>query len=333
MSGVAVLLLVNGNVVENGNIPAAADDSTVVLSLAGVTSDGTTFRLTGPNVVWNCTAVEGSAYIDADGRLEISGNSQGFAEGGLEVTKGAYLTDAVTFGAPLEPGSVTVTTTIGGKVTGGGRYSPGDLVTLTATPDNGYVFSGWVLTGVTVSDSSAATISFTMPNTSVEAKANFKAKSSGRPTTSVTDIIATVDAEEGELVTYPLTRPVENGNHVVAQYSTDGGRTYITVAKSAVVDGVFRFIAPVRATYRIVVVDGTDFDDVPETYWAYEHVDFTSAREVVLGAGNNLFVPEGDLTRAMFVTMLGRMHGNLGTYDAHSFTDVESGSWYEEYVS
>ena len=35
----------------------------------------------------------------------------------------------------------------------------------------------------------------------------------------------------------------------------------------------------------------------------------------------------------MFVTMLGRMHGNLGTYDAHSFTDVEPGSWYEEYVS
>ena len=35
----------------------------------------------------------------------------------------------------------------------------------------------------------------------------------------------------------------------------------------------------------------------------------------------------------MFVTMLGRMHGNLGAYDKHSFTDVESGSWYEEYVS
>ena len=172
-----------------------------------------------------------------------------------------------------------------------------------------------------------------MPNTSVEAKANFKAKSSGRPTTSVTDIIATVTAEEGELVTYPLRKPVENENHVVAQYSTDGGRTYITVAKSAVVDGVFRFIAPVRATYRITVVDGINFDDVPETHWAYDYVDFASAREVVLGVGGNLFVPEGDLTRSMFVTMLGRMHCNLGTYDAHSFTDVEPGSWYEEYVS
>lgn len=328
-----VKVLINGDVVDNGNIPAAADDTTVVLSLAGVTSGGTTFRLTGPNVVWNCTAVEGSAYVDADGLLEISGNSQGFVEGGLEVTKGAYLTDAVTFGAPLEAGSVTITSTIGGKVTGGGRYAPGDLVTLTATPDNGYVFNGWVLTGVTVSDPSATTISFTMPNTSVEAKANFKAKSSGRPTTSVTDIIATVTAEEGELVTYPLRKPVENENHVVAQYSTDGGRTYITVAKSAVVDGVFRFIAPVRATYRITVVDGINFDDVPETHWAYDYVDFASAREVVLGVGGNLFVPEGDLTRSMFVTMLGRMHGNLGTYDAHSFTDVEAGSWYEEYVS
>lgn len=328
-----VKVLVNGNAVDSGNIPAAADDATVVLSLAGVTSDGTTFRLTGPNVTWRCVAVEGSANIDADGLLEISGNSLGFAEGGLEVTKGAYLTDAVTFGAPLEPGSVTVTSTIGGKVTGGGRYSPGDLVTLTATPDNGYVFSGWVLTGVTVSDPSAATISFTMPDTAVEAKANFNVTGSGRPTTSVTDIITTIHAEEGELVTYPLTKPVKNGDHVVAQYSTNGGRTYITVAKSAVVDGVFRFIAPARATYRIVVVDGIDFYDVPETSWEYAYVDFTSAREVVAGMGNNLFVPDGDLTRAMFVTMLGRMCGDLGTYDAHSFTDVEPGSWYEEYVS
>src|SRR5699024_2594499 len=130
---------------------------------------------------------------------------------------------------------------------------------------------------------------------------------------SVTDIIATVTAEEGELVTYLLRKPDENENHVVAQSSTDGGRTYITVAKSAVVDGVFRFIAPVRATYRITVVDGINFDDVPETHWAYDYVDFASAREVVLGVGGNLFVPEGDLTRSMFVTMLGRMHGNLGT--------------------
>ena len=339
----SVKVLVNGNVVDNGNIPAVDSGTTVNLSLAGVTSDGTVFKLTGPNVIWRCTAVEGDAYIDTDGILEIDRDSHGFVEGGLEVTRGAYLTDAVTFGAPLEPGSVTVTSTIGGKVTGGGSYAVGDMVTLTATPDNGYTFDGWVITGVTVPDTKSATISFVMPDTSVEAKANFKAENSGRPSSDsggggrtiiiATDVIETLYADEGKLVEYKLTKPVENDNHIVAQYTTDGGSTYTTVAKSAVIDGVFKFIAPVSAQYRIVTADGTGFYDVTESSWAYEYVDFASIREIVVGVGDNLFEPDGSLTRAMFVTMLGRIHGNLGTYDEHSFTDVEAGSWYEEYVS
>lgn len=338
----SVKVLVNGNVVDNGNIPAVDSSTTVNLSLAGVTSDGTVFRLTGPNVIWSCTAVEGDAYIDTDGILEIDRDSHGFAEGGLEVTRGAYLTDAVTFGAPLESGSVTVTSTIGGKVTGGGRYAVGDMVTLTATPDNGYTFDGWVITGVTVPDTSSATISFAMPDTPVEAKANFKAENSGRPSgvsgggrpvIITTDVMGTLYADEGELVEYKLAQPVENDNHIVAQYTIDGGKTYTTVAKSAVIDGVLKFIAPVSAQYRIVTADGTGFYDVTGSSWVYEYVDFASIREIVVGVGDNLFEPDGSLTRAMFVTMLGRIHGNLGTYDTHSFTDVEAGSWYEEYVS
>ena len=331
-----VKVLINGNVVDNGNIPAVDDDTIVTLYLAGVTSDGTTFKLTGPNVIWRCTAVEGAAYIDADGLLEIGKDSLGYAEGGLEVTKGAYLMDAVTFGAPLEPGSVTVTSTIGGKVTGGGKYAVGDVVTLTATPDNGYAFSGWVLTGATVSDLNASTIRFVMTDTPVEVKANFRAVSSGGgggPTTSVTDIITSVDAEEGELVTYPLKDLVGNGDNIVAQYTTNGGRTYITVAKSAVIDGVFRFIAPVSARYRIVTVDGIVFSDVPSGQLGARVRGLHFMRDVVNGVGDNRFNPDGSLTRAMFVTMLGRMHGNLGTYEANSFTDVEPGSWYAEYVS
>ena len=96
---------------------------------------------------------------------------------------------------------------------------------------------------------------------------------------------------------------------------------------------MFTFIAPYTATYRIVEADGIKFDDVKESDWAYDFVDFASVREIVSGIGNNLYDPEGTMTRAMFVTMLGRIHGNLGSYEEHSFSDVEEGSWYEEYVS
>ena len=181
-----------------------------------------------------------------------------------------------------------------------------------------------------------------MPDAIVHATAHFKTKNNGgsggssgggRPAITESDVIATINAEEGELVEYTLTKSVENENGVVAQYSTDGGKTYITVAKSAVIDGVFRFIAPVSAQYRIVTADGLKFDDVAESNWAYDNVDFVSIREIVNGIGGGMFGPEDSLTRAMFVTMLGRMHGNLGTYDKHSFIDVDADSWYEEYVS
>lgn len=342
----SVKILVDDNVIDNGNIPAVDSDTTIKLSLAGVTEDGTVFKLTGSNVTWRCTAVEGDSYIDADGNLEIGKTSRGIVEGGLEVTKGAYISDAVSFGADLEPGTVTVTSTIGGNVTGGGIYSAGDLVTLIATPDNGYTFNGWEITGVTVPDTSLATISFTMPDAAVSAKANFKAKSSGGggtvdnvwqpsnvPTTVVSEVLAEINADEGEFVEYDLTNTINDEQKVVAQYSTDGGKTYKTVAKCAVIDGVFKFIAPVTAKYRIVIADGIKFDDVQESNWAYDYVDFASVREIVNGIGDNVYNPDGTLTRAMFVTMLGRIHGNLGTYDEHSFNDIEKDSWYEDYVS
>ena len=339
----SVKILVDGNVINNGNIPAVEDDTTIKLSLAGVTEDGTVFKLTGSNITWRALAVEGDAYIDADGNLEIGRSSHGIVEGGLEVTKGAYITDAVSFGAATETGTVTVISTVGGTVTGGGRYSVGDIVKLTATPDNGYSFEGWEITGAEVSDTSLAEISFVMPDGAVSATAKFKAKGYGSVTASGgdkpeetetdSDILATITAEEGEFVTYKLTKAVDDENKVVAQYSTDGGKTYKTVAKCAVIDGVFTFIAPYTATYRIVEADGIKFDDVKESDWAYDFVDFASVREIVSGIGNNLYDPEGTMTRAMFVTMLGRIHGNLGSYEEHSFSDVEEGSWYEEYVS
>ena len=76
-------ILVDGNVINNGNIPAVEDDTTIKLSLAGVTEDGTVFKLTGSNITWRALAVEGDAYIDADGNLEIGRSSHGIVEGGL----------------------------------------------------------------------------------------------------------------------------------------------------------------------------------------------------------------------------------------------------------
>ena len=333
----------NGVLYSNKNISTLGDMNEGQLSLVAETPTGR-FTINDDIVHWSVNPVTGNAAVGENGKITLDKQSEGYVVGQFNITSVAPMTASVTFGA-LENTSgnvVVVGSTVGGTAAGGGEYTPGDTVTLTAQAESGYQFSHWELDGVTVEDTSSATIEFVMPDSIVHATAHFETSNSGspsggsgrgRPVIVATGVIATIHADEGELVEYKLTQSVENENNVVAQYSTDGGNTYITVAKSAVIDGVFQFIAPVSAQYRIVTVDGAGFYDVTESNWAHNYVDFASIREIVVGMGDNLFEPDGSLTRAMFVTMLGRMHGNLGAYDKHSFTDVESGSWYEEYVS
>lgn len=338
----AVDIYYNGVLYSNKNISTLGDTNEGQLSLVAQTPTGR-FTIDDDIVNWSVNPVTGTAAVDENGNITLDKQSEGYIVGQFNVTSVAPMTASVTFGA-LENTSgnvVVVGSTVGGTATGGGEYAPGDTVTLTAQAESGYQFSHWELDGVDVENTSNATIEFIMPDAIVHATAHFKTSNSSRPSGGsgggrpiiITPVTETISASEGELVEYRLTQSVDNENNVIAQYSTDGGKTYITVAKSAVIDGVLKFIAPVSAQYRIVTADGIKFNDATESNWAYEYVDFASIREIVNGTGNNMFEPGGSLTRAMFVTMLGRMHGNLGTYDKHSFIDVEAGSWYEEYVS
>ena len=58
-----------------------------------------------------------------------------------------------------------------GAVTGAGSYAPGDSVTLTATPNKGFVFCGW-----SEPSAKSATYSFTMPEKAVSLTAYFAPK-------------------------------------------------------------------------------------------------------------------------------------------------------------
>lgn len=77
----------------------------------------------------------------------------------------------------------------------------------------------------------------------------------------------------------------------------------------------------------------TRFKDVPRGAWFYDAVEYSAQRGWVDGVGNDLFQPNGSLTRAMFVTILGRMEGvQAGDYPAATFADVDSEAYYAPYV-
>ena len=65
----------------------------------------------------------------------------------------------------------------------------------------------------------------------------------------------------------------------------------------------------VDSSVTIKVVDNTkDFNDT-EDHWAENAVTFVTAREIFNGTGNDEFTPDGQMTRAMMMTVLARLGG------------------------
>ena len=74
-------------------------------------------------------------------------------------------------------------------------------------------------------------------------------------------------------------------------------------------------------------------DDVPQDYWGRESVAFGMARGLFNGTSATKFSPLGDVSRAMFVTILARLSEyDPDAYSGTSFDDVKEGEWYSAAV-
>lgn len=81
------------------------------------------------------------------------------------------------------------------------------------------------------------------------------------------------------------------------------------------------------------VTTSTGFQDVSPTDWFYDAVVHVQEKGIFSGTNASSFSPKGTMTRAMYVTALGRMAGvDAGAYSTSSFADVQAGSWYAPYV-
>ena len=76
------------------------------------------------------------------------------------------------------------------------------------------------------------------------------------------------------------------------------------------------------------------FTDVKKSAWYYDSVVYAKTNGIIKGISDTEFDPNGVLTRAMFVTLLGRMgYTNTDLYSRVSFKDVDLDSWYGPYVA
>lgn len=75
------------------------------------------------------------------------------------------------------------------------------------------------------------------------------------------------------------------------------------------------------------------FTDVNTELWYHDAIDFVVSAGLFNGTAVNKFSPDANMTRGMFVTVLGRLAGvNTAGYSGTSFTDVQAGQWYAPYV-
>ncbi|WP_179090274.1 InlB B-repeat-containing protein [Paenibacillus sp. FSL H8-0548] len=82
---------------------------------------------------------------------------------------------------------------------------------------------------------------------------------------------------------------------------------------------------------NINLTDG--FQDVSPMDWFYDAAVYVQKNGIFNGTGVDTFSPQGTMTRAMYVTALGRMAGvDVSDYPISTFADVQTGIWYAPYV-
>lgn len=77
--------------------------------------------------------------------------------------------------------------------------------------------------------------------------------------------------------------------------------------------------------------DELPFKDVKKKKWFYNAVKYVYDEGIMDGTSKKYFEPDGGLTRAMFITILGRMAG-AEQKETSAFPDIKKKSWYSGYV-
>jgi len=149
-------------------------------------------------------------------------------------------------------------------------------------------------------------------------------------TTASGKTTATISAKAETEVVIPV--PDTDKVQMIVVTDEDGKDTYITEIKTE--ENGVAVTTSGNATVSVISGDKKEFVDVhPVEHWSEESIDFVHALGLMNGTSENHFSPDEKLTRAMLVTVLYRAEGEPEIANDASFTDVESGSYYEKAVA
>lgn len=141
-----------------------------------------------------------------------------------------------------------------------------------------------------------------------------------------------------------------NGKKVTLTTADQNARIFYTTDGSAPSEKSTRYTGAFTAKRRIDILvqscgradrriryDQTQygdwFHDVSPEKWYYQPVGEMVHQDILKGVGLHTFDPDGEMTRAMFVTALARFSGERLSDQTSPFTDVPKNSWYATAVA
>ena len=214
-----------------------------------------------------------------------------------------------------------------GKVTGLERsmVAAGTEVTLTATADSGYDFSGWTVNGEAVEG--GATKTFTInSNTTITANFTVHHSSSGGGSSSGSSTTVSTSKSDNGSVSIDKASASKGSTVTVTVKAKDGyklDKLTITDAKGNTIpltdkgNGKYTFVMPegkVTVTPTFVADNGgqtesKSFADVKDGAWYADAVKYVSDKGLMSGTHADRFSPDSATTRGMLMTVLARYAG------------------------
>jgi hypothetical protein len=111
----------------------------------------------------------------------------------------------------------------------------------------------------------------------------------------------------------------------------DGTTRHVPTTVTAVNGKYYAVISSLTNSLYSVVWHPLEFRDVAD-HWAKEAVNDMGSRMVINGAGNGMFKPDRDITRAEFAAVIVRALGLKPGTGINKFTDVNDTDWYCDYI-
>ena len=232
-----------------------------------------------------------------------------------------------------------------GTVTGAGKYIKGSSVIVTVTPNSGYNFSGWFVNDTSVSTETIYTFTADA-DTSLVAK--FARRSSGGGGGSSYYTVK-FDTDGGTTVSNQRIR--RNAVAKAPEAPTKDGFTFEGWYTDKELTTAYDFDTKVTKSFTLYAKwnetrteddnkPGTSghncpslkFSDLDITQWYHFDTDYVIENDIFRGTTETTFTPNGNITRAMMITVLYRAEGEPEVAGETTFEDIDENAYYANAV-